>query len=129
MSFRLLVQGMLASMLVCTQTSGAAAQALDHDQSVGPCFAIVVPQTQMRLPSPLLFNKCTGETWMLVKTRTRSGTKPPAGAISYRWVRLEVERSFPSSPKDRPVSQPKPVVRPVDAQNGCFEFVGRRFCE
>lgn len=43
---------------------------------------------------PIMYNKCTGESWMLVKVIIKDATKDDPQIFSYQWQKLE-KYSFP----------------------------------
>jgi hypothetical protein len=109
-------------------SGSAVAQGSDPDRSAGACFEIVVPQRNMPPARPLLFNKCTGATWLLVRHPARAGNGERARLV-YRWVSLEADRPLLTE-------RGEPAGTPSAPANGsgrpgqkCFEFTGRRFCE
>ena len=48
------------------------------------CFGILQGKDTVR---PIMFNKCTGETWMLTYVTLYNGDKP-TGEFTYRWSPL-----------------------------------------
>jgi hypothetical protein len=93
------------------------------DQPPNPCYEIIVPQRQTPPDSPLLFNKCTGETWLLVRTG-----KWNARTRGYRWVSLEADNPARINPDAR-VAPSAPAAKPPAPGEKCFEMAGRRYCE
>ena len=110
----------LAASLVGAPSDGALAQASGPKQAAGSCFEIILPQPQTQLTSPLLFDRCTGATWVLVRSGTRS---------VYRWASLAIDDPLLAGGKDRVAVAPKPEAAPGSPGRKCFEFTGRRFCE
>ncbi len=55
------------------------------------CFDILQSKDSLR---PVMFNKCTGETWMLTYINLYEGNKP-TGQFTYRWSPLVVESDEP----------------------------------
>ncbi len=102
----------------------AAAVAAEPDVASSRCFEIVVPQRQMQPDSPLLFNKCTGATWLLAKAGKWNGK-----SRGYRWVSLEIENPVPANQAIRGAPLAAPQASPTAPSEQCFDFVGRRFCE
>ena len=64
----------------------------------GSCFEIIAPRQHTQPDSPLRFNKCSGETWLLVwaPKEGRRAVRP-----IYRWSSLEVE-GVPRAQADEP---------------------------
>ena len=120
MSCQRLALIVLAASLVGAPSDGAFAQASGPKQAAGSCFEIILPQPQTQLTSPLLFDRCTGATWMLVRSGTRS---------VYRWASLAIDDPLLAGGKDRVAVAPKPEAAPGSPGRKCFEFTGRRFCE
>jgi hypothetical protein len=120
MSCRRFALAALAASFVAGSTYGASAQASPPKPAAGSCFELILPERRTQLPSPLLFNRCTGATWVLVKSGSRS---------VYRWVSLEIDDPLLAGEKDRVAGAPKPQAKPSAPGEKCFEFTGRRFCE
>ena len=103
---------------------GAAAVAAEPDVASSRCFEIIVPQRQKQPDRPLLFNKCTGATWLLARTSKSNGE-----SHGYRWVSLEMENPIPRSQAVRVSPPTAPQATLPTPGEPCFNFVGRRFCE
>jgi hypothetical protein len=118
MSCQRLAFAVLAASFTAAAYHSAQAQAADARLAAEACFEFILPQRYMQLTSPLLFNRCTGATWMLVKSGNRS---------VYRWVSLQIDDPVTTSSAvaEVPRLQDKPIV----PKTKCFEFTGRRFCE
>jgi len=123
MSCRMFARFVLALSLLGMLCGGTAAQAAGPDGASNPCFEIIVPQRQGVPDGPLLFNKCTGATWLLVRWGGKS-RRP-----GYRWVSLEVDDAARANPGARAVPPQVSEVKPHVPGNRCFDFVGRRYCE
>ena len=113
----------LAVSLAGAPSNGASAQASESKRGAASCFEMILPQRQMQLNSPLLFNRCTGATWLLVRHQGTGGSARP----TYRWVSLEVDDPLLARSKEH--HAPKPAGVPGFTGSKCFEFSGRRFCE
>jgi hypothetical protein len=130
MSCHRLARIVFAPMLLGVPWSGAAAQESTPVRAAGACFEIIVPQRDMPPARPLLFDRCTGATWLLVGRYTAAGGR--ARRLVYRWVPVEAdqprvaERGKQASPAP---AETAPPARPLGAGERCFEFTGRRFCE
>jgi hypothetical protein len=114
----------LAVSLAGAPSNGASAQASESKRGAASCFEMILPQRQIQLNSPLLFNRCTGATWLLVRNQGTGGS----ARSTYRWVSLEVDDPLPARSKGGIDHAPKPAGVP-SAGSKCFEFSGRRFCE
>ena len=115
----------LAWCLVGVPNEGAAAP----KQAAASCFEIILPQKPRDLTSPLLFNRCTGATWLLVRRGSASGGAGRRARAAYRWISLDIDDSAPAGGDDRVADAPKPEAEPGAPAEKCFEFTGRRFCE
>ena len=83
------------------------------DDPAPACFQML-PATPDTLPgSPMLLNKCTGDTYVLSRVRYKKKSRV---RTIYRWVPIAIG--------DR---QAQPVPKVSGGEN-CFEFNGRRFC-
>ena len=56
---------------------------IGHGQERGPCWKIVAPAQNMSPFAPMLLDRCTGKTWLMVRERI-PGSKP--ASVSYRWA-------------------------------------------
>ncbi len=52
-----------------------------------PCFDIILTGANTPPPSPILLNKCTGETWMVLHSDVNLGDKEKGR--SYSWYKME----------------------------------------
>jgi hypothetical protein len=109
---------LLVVLLVGAPSHGAAQDARPRS-AADPCFEIIRPQRDMRPANLLLFNRCTGATWVLVRSDTRS---------VYRWVAVQIEDPVLVDRKDQ-VPAPKVQATTRLPEDKCFNFGGRRFCE
>src|SRR5262249_26014113 len=103
------------------------------NESTSSCFEIVTPQRFAHPRSPLLFNKCTGQTWLLVPRYAETATGKRTDRVVYRWATLEVEGT-PHSEVSNPgrasaVTKPAKTGTPSSGGAKCFVFMGRQFCE
>jgi hypothetical protein len=99
----------LASLLFCLSLP-----ALARADTFTPCFQMfaAVPDT---LPgSPMLLNKCTGDTYVLSRVRHRKKSRV---RTVYQWVPIAIGERH---------AQPVPQV---SGGENCFKFNGRRFCQ
>jgi hypothetical protein len=118
---------------LCFLAHPAAAQRVEPEKAAGTCFEIISPQRYTQPGSPLLFNRCTGETWLLMANRRDGSGRGAAGPPSYRWVALEVAGApLNDTKRTQLLAPPSPGMRPHPADEPdkrCFVFTGRRFCE
>jgi hypothetical protein len=94
----ILAPGILALQILAFNLPIGAAVAQDN-RSSGACFDFVSPQQGITPGSVLKVNKCTGESWMLTRTRLSEAKTNSPGTYAYRWVPLshdEKEAVFPS---------------------------------
>ena len=104
----------LAAVALITCTGPTSAQPSDS----GPCFEVIAPRPNSQPRSPVLLDRCSGRTWLLVRN---------ADGI-YRWRPIatdnaEVAFKAPSRPQAQAPEIPKA------AGGKCFTFDGRKFCE
>ena len=107
-------------LLICLGGVASSASAGEQSLSVRTCFEIITAQPASGPRKPFLINKCTGETWILAKSRC-SSKKRKMPKPGYYWVRVSRQDT---SAVSKSASEPPGVLR-----DRCFEFVGRRFCE
>ncbi len=93
-------------------SSGGAAEPAVAAQ----CFELIPARSRIEPPSPMLVDKCTGRSWLLVRSRG-----------SYRWAMIDMDQARPKA-TDRPVTDNQPMAKDGDGQK-CFAFNGRKFCE
>ena len=118
MSCQRFALAVLAASLTAAAYHSARAQATGSRPAAEACFEFILPQRYMQLTSPLLFDRCTGATWVLVKSGNRS---------VYRWVSLEIDD--PITTNSGIVAVPRLEDKPIVPNAKCFEFTGRHFCE
>jgi hypothetical protein len=56
------------------------------------CFDMLQSKDELR---PIMFNKCTGETWMLTRTQIVNNEGIRTGQFTYRWGPLAVQSDEP----------------------------------
>ncbi len=91
--------------------------------SSGACFDIVRPLTAAAAGA-ILLNRCTGQTWILVRSRTKNSK-----AFAYRW--RPIAHSTTEFAADAPRVPGAPRLRRPAGGNSdrCFTFQERQFCE
>jgi hypothetical protein len=74
---------LLFSLLMLT----ACFEKVEVSQPLGqiPCFEILQESTSMR---PIMYNKCTGDSWMLVHTNIIDEEGKKTGGFTYVWHRI-----------------------------------------
>ena len=100
--------------------TGACAGAAAAQEQRGPCFDVVAGPAETRPIGAILLNRCSGQTWILVRTY-RPAAKGNPGQYVYQWSALASE-----GPEAR-LREPTPA--PAAGGDKCFVFQGRRFCE
>jgi hypothetical protein len=105
-----LVGCLVALALIASPTKAARAQ----DTQAGACFNIIVGNADKPEAGAFLLNRCSGQSWILVRARSAS-----KGSPSYRWSPV-------AGPFDRPSV---PVESTATKSSKCFTFQNRRFCE
>lgn len=105
-----------ASAVVLPALSGAAAAQM----ASSPCYELIPARAGIEPPAPMLVDKCSGRSWLLVR----------AGRGVYRWAALGMEAEKPKA-IDRPATDAKPSEKAGKEEGGgkCFTFNNRRFCE
>lgn len=85
-----------------------------------PCFELIPARARIEPLAPLLVDKCSGRTWLLVRS----------GRGDYRWAAINTENEKPKA-TDRPATDTGPADKAdKDGSAGkCFTFNNRRFCE
>lgn len=90
-----------------------------------PCFELIPARPRIEPPLPMLVDKCSGRTWLLMR----------AGRGSYRWATIDMDSDTPKA-TDRPPTDDQPASNadnPPAEKNGdgkkCFTFNNRKFCE
>lgn len=83
-------RGLLALSLLMVAFGAAACSPWWEDDALPPvaCWDIVIPGDGMEPLSPMLIDKCEGETWLLVHSTI---TGNPSDGYRFSWQRLLVE--------------------------------------
>ncbi len=78
--------------IACVASSAAFGQSLPVQpaapSSMDTCFSVETPRIEMPPNAPLLVNRCTGSTWMLVRTNLNDAAGKPTGVYTWRWSPL-----------------------------------------
>ena len=107
----------VAALLGIAMAAHAAETARDF-----ACFEIIRPQRHMDPRAPLLLDRCTGSTWLLV----RSGSRDQLG---YRWAPLDAPVMVQATKRENGNVAPKPAETGASPTANCFSFAGRRYCQ
>ena len=113
--------------LLFVGVSGVAGAQAQPGGLVDACFEVIVPRRQTP-PAPLLVNRCTGATWLLMRTG-EAGVEGGRVRLPYRWVALEADRPLPAGREEHVTAPSTPSAKAAIPGKNCFEFTGRRFCE
>lgn len=54
----------------------------EEEKHTSECFDIIQSKDDLR---PIMFNRCNGESWMLVKTQLRERSNEQKELYTYRW--------------------------------------------
>lgn len=116
----LLAAALTGTFMVVVTGPAASAQGAEGTPPSGACFDIVRSDATV---AAILLNRCTGQTWILVRRRGRHGNE-----FAYRW------RPVARGATEVAANPPAPVVPHVHIpaspnSDKCFTFQGRRFCE
>ena len=95
---------------------GAGAERVRTEQPAPFCFEIVARRGQAEPGGPILLDKCTGKTWLLVR---HDGGRRRA---DFRWKAL----AFDAAPRP---DAAEPRMAPRFGGQKCFVFSGHRYCE
>ena len=87
------------------------------------CFEVTLAQTKPSLTDVMLLNRCSGETWLLVRTH-KTDQLPQTSGFVYRWRPIAIDRA-----EEGNQVPPRPVPEIPKASAKCFIFDGRQFCE
>ena len=114
--------GIVMALTLIGLTGGQARAQAAPEAAVATCFEVVRPQGRLRLTGPILLNRCSGESWVLVRTYAGDDR------LVYRWRPIAIERREAAfRPRSRPATEAPQVSRPSGSK--CFIFDGRKFCE
>lgn len=95
----------------------AMAQSAPPPPAGGACYEMLPGEANTLPGSPMLINKCTGQTYVLMRGPAKGKA---AGSPAYRWQPIAVG-------DDAPEARPKPAAA-APAGHKCFSFDGRQFC-
>jgi hypothetical protein len=107
---------MKAQLAILAAATGLLLALGGSAQSADACYEVIPARAKIEPPAPMLVDKCSGRTWLLVR----------AGR-AYRWAAVAADEEKPKA-TDRPVVDAQPARTDKDAQK-CFTFNNRKFCE
>jgi hypothetical protein len=112
---RVLVGALLVGIV---SGSFAFAQAPEATPPHGACFDVVRSPTD-EAAGAILLNRCTGQTWLLVRTRRKH-----SDLVAYRWALIATGEAEVAASTSALAPAP---AKPNSAK--CFTFQGKQFCE
>ena len=77
----------------------------------GACYEMLPADANTLPGSPMLINKCTGQTYVLMRAAVKA-----SGVPKYRWLPIALDDAPEGKSKRTP------------AGHNCFSFDGRQFC-
>jgi hypothetical protein len=114
-----LVGCLVALALTAFSTKAVRAQ----DAQTGACFSIIVGNADRPEAGAFLLNRCSGQSWILV--RARQSSKGP----SYHWSPVAGPLDRSPVPAESTATKSRPVESTATKSSKCFTFQNRRFCE
>ena len=113
---------LISLTLISVPLDRAIAQSETERPAVA-CFEVTLAQTKPSLTDVMLLNRCSGETWLLVRTH-KTDQLPQTSGFVYRWRPIAIDRVEKATElPPRPIpAMPQPTAK-------CFVFDGRQFCE
>ena len=109
---------LLAWVLALLPVVAMAQSAPPAPAAAGACYEMYPAEANTLPGSPMLINKCTGQTYVLARVPPSPKGKP-IGGQTYRWM--------PIGMSDGPEVKPGPAAAPAGRK--CFSFDGRHFCQ
>ena len=113
----------LISLTLISVPLGRAIAQSETERPAVACFEVTLAQTKPSLTGVMLLNRCSGETWLLVRTH-KTDQLPQTSGFVYRWRPIAIDRVEKAT--ELP-PHPVPAIRLPTAK--CFIFDGRQFCE
>ncbi len=110
---RTFVSGAGLALLLGVLRPAAMPAALAEPLQGPPCYELLPAEANVLPASPILINKCTGQTYVLA--RARSGA-------AYQWVPIAVGDGKDVKPAPKGTGS-------APAGRKCFSFDGRHFCQ
>jgi hypothetical protein len=115
--------GLLIGLTLITAPLGRAMAQSESGRPMA-CFEVTVTQARLSLTDVILLNRCSGETWLLVRAHKTDHLAPTTGSFVYRWRPIAIDRVEKAT--ELP-PHPIPAIGQPTAK--CFVFDGRQFCE
>jgi hypothetical protein len=75
---------LLTATLVSAPMCTALAQAPEGAQPSGACYQVIAGRAGSQPAGTILLNRCSGQTWMLIRTRQSVGDGIDGGQVAYR---------------------------------------------
>jgi hypothetical protein len=120
---------LLSTVLLLGAGNSCLGQEPEPAKAATTCFEVLLPQGRAFPAAPLRFNRCTGESWILVRRGVRT-SKRMRHDTGLRWVKLEVDPVTTNGRQNLSKSlRPLPRNSYKAGSQRCFTFVGRQFCE
>ena len=113
---------LISFTLISVPLARAIAQSETERPAVA-CFEVTLAQTKPSLTDVMLLNRCSGETWLLVRTH-KTDQLPQTSGFVYRWRPIAIDRVEKAT--ERPPHSIPSIPQPTAK---CFVFDGRQFCE
>ena len=76
------------------------------------CFDLVFPPGEGQLHTPFLLNRCTGATWLLVKTILNDEHGKPSDRFGFEWRPLTVQTDGAGLTASNLAASPMPSLYP-----------------
>lgn len=111
---------MMRAGLAVAGISAALSNSAVAQTASAPCFELIPAHARIEPQAPMLVDKCSGRTWVLVRSKR--------GA--FRWAAIHSDSEMPKA-TDRPATDTQPANKADkegDAKK-CFTFNNRKFCE
>ena len=111
----------VAAAAACSGTAHGQAAPLPAEATGTGCVE-VIPAQAGAAPA-ILLDRCSGQTWQLVRSYAgRHGTR-------YAWHPLLRQDGVAATPQKAAVAVPARPKAPAASNSKCFSFNGRTFCE
>jgi hypothetical protein len=107
---RMIAFGLGAAVLIAAGNADAQTAA-----DTSPCFHVIEGQANVPPGAPVLVDRCTGNTFVLVRAK--------GGATAYRWAPIGR-----SGEGETVAARPSSAVPRAKATANCFSYNGRSYC-
>jgi hypothetical protein len=116
--------GLLISLTLVSVPLGRAVAQSEPERLAVACFEVTLTQTKPSLTDAILLNRCSGETWLLVRTHKTDHLPQTISGFAYRWRPIAIDRV------EKAIElPPRPIPAIPQSTAKCFVFDGRQFCE